>query len=449
MKHDSIFERYKALLSQYIAFKSISTDPAYKDEIQKTFDWLVELFKKQGFTIHTFQGPNTNPVLLAHYHQSDDLETVLVYGHYDVQPADNVGWKSHPYTLTEKDKKVYGRGTTDNKGQNGIHFTTIFDLIEKSELKYNIKFMLEGNEETGNPDMSDLVIKHAELLKADHYLISDGEMVLGDIPTLEVSLRGGMNVKLILKIREDDSHSGLYGGIIPNPILALASIVNQLKDTESNDVYIPGFYYGVPEEITIEQSQNLAHYPTDEDVYKSLGIKDSVVDFQKNNDLSVYGEVGLMPTIEFTGFSSGYTGEGFQNIIPAEAEVRINFRFVEGQDAEQIYQNFYEMLEDIIPNYFTWEAFPTKPYGPVVLDYKSDIAQNTLSLVKSAYGKEPLIKYVGGGIPIVLDFKNTLGKDSILVPLGNHDCNMHGANENISIDAIQNGLAFSRSFFQK
>ncbi|MFA7285879.1 MAG: M20/M25/M40 family metallo-hydrolase [Candidatus Paceibacterota bacterium] len=443
MKHDSIFEQYEALLSDYIAFKSISTDPAYKGEIQKTVNWLKTLFIKNKFSVQFIQGPNTNPVLLAEYYQPDDLETVLVYGHYDVQPADNDGWISDPFTLTERDDRLYGRGVVDNKGQNLIHLVTIFDLIEKGELKYNIKFMLEGNEETGNQDMSDLVRQNAELLKADYYLVSDGEIV-ADIPTLEVSLRGGMNVKLSIQIAKNDFHSGLCGGAVPNPILFLADFVSKLKNTETGEVLITDFYDGVSD-MTAEQLENLERMPSDSEVIRMLGVKNLSSELGQ----TFYSQVGLRPTIEFTGFGSGYTGEGFQNIIPGKAEVRINFRFVAGQNIQRIYNNFLVRLRSLIPSYFEYIVEATKPYGPVVVNSDSVIAKNTLNLLSDSYGKYPIIKYVGGGIPIVLDFKDTLGKDTLLVSLGNEDCNMHGANENFELDLIKKGLKFSRSFFQK
>ena len=443
----SVFDKFIALFKEYISFKSISTDPAFKDEIQKTVDWLHNLFLENDFKVQFLQGPKTNPVLLAHYHQADDLETVLIYGHYDVQPAENEGWLSDPFQLEIRDERAFGRGVVDNKGQNLIHLVTIFDLIKSGELKYNIKFMLEGNEETGNEDMSDLVKANAELLKADYYLVSDGE-IMGDVPTLEASLRGGMNVKLTLKIADKDFHSGLCGGAIPNPILALAEVVSLLKDDWQNYVNIDGFYDGIPE-ITDEQINNIKKCPGDKEAYATEGVNESVSEFYAGNELSFYGQVGLMPTIEFTGFHGGYTGTGFQNIIPGKAEVRINFRFVHGQDIQQIYQNFHEMLQDSIPSYFDWNVEPTKPYGAVAVDTSSPTVKNVLFLLENAYEKEPVIKYCGAGIPIVLDFKNTLSKDTLLVSLGNNDCNMHGANENFRLDLIVKGLEFSRSFFKK
>lgn len=443
MQTTSLFDKFITLLKEYISFKSISTDPAFKGEIQKQVDWLHNLFLENGFTVQFLQGPNTNPVLLAHYHQSDDLETVLVYGHYDVQPADNEGWLSDPYTLDIRDERAFGRGAVDNKGQNLIHSVTIFDLIRKGELKYNIKFMLEGNEETGNEDMSALVVEYAELLKADYYLVSDGEIV-ADIPTLEVSLRGVMNVKLSIKIADNDFHSGLCGGAVPNPILFLADLISKLKNTETGKVLIADFYDGV-NDITAEQLENLERMPSDSEVIRMLGVKNLSSELGQ----TFYSQVGLRPTIEFTGFGSGYTGEGFQNIIPGKAEVRINFRFVAGQDIKRIYNNFLDRLSSLIPSYFEYIVEATKPYGPVVVNSDSVIAKNTLNLLSDSYGKYPIIKYVGGGIPIVLDFKDTLGKDTLLVSLGNEDCNMHGANENFKLDLIAKGLEFSKSFFKK
>ncbi len=433
--------KYLKLLSEYIGFKSISTDPAYKDQILETVEWLKKLFMANGFTIEIIQGPKTNPVLVARYHQADDMQTVLVYGHYDVQPASiGDGWNTDPFTLAIREKRLFGRGVVDNKGQNLAHAVTVFDLIKSGELKYNVAFMLEGNEETGNEDMSDLVLEHKDLLKTDYILISDGEIV-GENPTIEASLRGGMNACVKIFGAPNDLHSGLYGGAAPNPALIASHIISQLKDLDGQ-VKIPGFYEDI-EGILSDQEKNLDRMPSDEEVCKMAGLKGLMCE----PGISFYGQVGLRPTIEISGIASGYTGAGYKNIIPAECEFRVNFRFVPGQYSETIYFRFAEMISDIIPESVRYEITRTKPYGSVKLNTESSMQKRVQTQLKEVYGMDPLMKYVGGGIPIVLDFQEVLGIDSLLVPSGNEDCNMHGVNENFRVDLVKKALGWSRLFF--
>ena len=181
-------KNFTQLLSKYISFKSVSTDLSFKDEVDKAVFWLKKLFSEAGFEVTLLQGGSTNPVVFATLHLSDDFETVLVYGHYDVQPAEKKdGWETEPFDLLEKNGRLYGRGVVDNKGQNLIHIYSVIELLKSGELEYNVKFMIEGNEETGNPDMSDLVKKHIQKLECDIVIISDGEIV-GKSPSIESSL---------------------------------------------------------------------------------------------------------------------------------------------------------------------------------------------------------------------------------------------------------------------
>jgi acetylornithine deacetylase/succinyl-diaminopimelate desuccinylase-like protein len=434
---------FQSLFAEYLAFKSISTDPAYKNDIQKTVDWLSNLLESNGFKVSTIQGPNTNPVVIAEYHQSDDLQTVLVYGHYDVQPADKEdGWTEEPFTLSVRNGRMYARGVVDNKGQNLIHIMSVIELIKEDKLKYNVKFMIEGNEETGNEDMTQLVKDNTELLKSDVIIISDGEIV-ESIPTIEASLRGGFSARVVLTGPSNDLHSGLFGGAVPNPALYAARFVGTLKNLDG-EVQIPGFYNGV-EDITDDQRTNLERMPADSVAQAVAGVKGLTME----PGVSFYAQVGLRPTIEISGLNSGYTGVGYKNIVPSKAEFRVNFRLIPGQDGEKIYTSFKKYMNDNIPDFLHCEIEHTGIYKPVRLDVNTPEAMKVRSLLKDAYGVEPLIKYVGGGIPIVEDFQSILGIDSLLISFGNEDCAMHGADENFRIDLLENALKFSRSFFSK
>ncbi len=265
------FEQFQQLLKPYIGFKSVSTDKAFLPEIQKTVEWLTALFEDNGFDVIIASEGKTNPVIMATYRWHNASETVLVYGHYDVQPADiSDGWSNEPFDLTNENGKLYGRGVVDNKGQHLIHMVTTFELIKQGKLGCNVIFMLEGNEETSNPDIAKLVETYKKHLYCDSIIISDGEIV-GDTPTVEASLKGGFNARVVITGAPNDLHSGLYGGAAPNPALIATHVISQLKSLDGH-VNIPHFYDGV-KDITEKQQVNLDRMPTDAEVCATTNLK--------------------------------------------------------------------------------------------------------------------------------------------------------------------------------
>src|SRR3989344_5378141 len=257
---------YKSLLSEFVSFKSVSTDKAYISEIQKTVKWLEKLFSERGFSVEVIKGTRCNPVVFASYETESAKETVLVYGHYDVQPANKSdGWEKEPFWLNEKKGKLYARGVVDNKGQVLIHIFTVFELIKTQEIKYDVKFLIEGNEETSNDELADIIKKNKSKLKADYVLISDGEIPYK--PSIEYSLRGGFNVTLKYITAKNNLHSGIFGGAIPSASYELSKFLAKLYD-KNNKVSIPGFYVGV-DRITGEQvKSNKKLLKVGEDVLK-------------------------------------------------------------------------------------------------------------------------------------------------------------------------------------
>lgn len=434
-------EGYKQQLAQIISIKSISTDLNFKFEMQKAVSWLENYFKSVHFTTEIWQGPTANPVLFATYTVSPEAETVLVYGHYDVQPAEKAdGWKSDPYELTEEGGRLYARGVVDNKGQFMIHAYVVTELIKQNKLKYNVQFIIEGNEETSNDDLARLIEDNKQKITADYIMISDGEICSWK-PVIEYSLRGGFNCKLSYKTAKNNLHSGLYGGAVPNATLELITFVNNMY--ENNRVKMDWFYEGV-DEITKEQIQNNTKAVSNlEETLDHIGVKKLFLD--KGNDLLT--QVGLMPTIQVTGFKSGYIGEGYSNIVPADAEVRLNFRSVMSQDNKKIKENFDKYVKEKTPPYVEYTVEYTQDYDAIKIDITSEKVSEVKELLSQAFETSVLTKPVGGGIPVVSDFKNVLGIDSLLVSLGNEDCNMHGVNENFHVDTLKKGLKFSQLFF--
>lgn len=434
-----LYNSYLALLKQFIANKSISTDAQFQTGIDATVEFLRQLFLQNGFEVELLRGKVCNPVVLASAEVNKEAETVLIYGHYDVQPAE--GWNSDPFEVEEKNNRLVARGIVDNKGQIMIHIATILELLKANKLKYNVKFLIEGNEETANPDMTELVREHKEKLKCNHILVSDGELV-GDNPVQEVSLRGGVNLTLKFTTAKNDLHSGIYGSAAPNAVHELCDFLDDLY--EDGKIDIPEWYDDV-DQVTEAQLENNAGLPFSMDeLTQNTGVKTLL----NEEGLDFYTQIGLRPSIQVTGIKGGYIGDGYANIVPHTAEAKINFRFVASQDPEKMVELFKTYIRANVADYVEWEIpARTESYKPVAIDVTTPFMQEVKELLESVYGKKVLYKNVGGGIPVVLDFKEILGVEACLVPLGNEDCNMHGKGENFRIDLITKGLEFSTRFF--
>lgn len=444
MKNKSTIEEYTSLLKEYVSFKSVSTDPAFRSEMEKTVVWLSRYLEDNGFLVRQFQQGRTNPVIFASYFLSSSLPTVLVYGHYDVQPASKEdGWTTKdPFELVEKNGRLVGRGVVDNKGQNLIHLCTIARLIREDRLRYNIKFLLEGNEESGNPDLPKILRKHKKELKADYVLVSDGEIV-GMNPTIEETLRGGGNMKVTLTTGKNNLHSGLFGGAVPNAGLELAHLLYSLKDAK-NKVTVPGFYAGVPK-VSAAQRANNKSISSEKKILALAGVKR----IHTPTGLDFYSQTGLMPTLEVSGIKSGYIGEGFCNIVPAQAEARINIRVVPPQKSSAVFKLIADYLKNRTPKHAALKIEVEDHGSAIALDTKSPVAMEIRTILAKVYGRNVITKYVGGSIPILGDFQKILGTKVISASLGNDDCHMHGVDENYRIDLIKKGLVFSEALFAK
>lgn len=435
-------ENFKKLLKELIAFKSISTDSQYQDQVDQTAEWIANLFQKNGFKTEIIKGYD-NPVVFASYEVSSEAETVLVYGHYDVQPAGKQdGWDSEPFELTEKDGKLIARGVVDNKGQFLIHAYSVLELIKQNQLKYNIRFLIEGNEETGSGKISGLLKERKELFKADHVLISDGEMPYK--PMVTTSFRGILNTTIRYKTANNNLHSGLYGGAVPNAAEELSRLISKLNDPE----YLSGIIGFYEKDSSLSSEDILKCQEIDKSRKDVLG-KTGIKKYFSNNRESFTATTGFKSMHTVTGFKSGYTGEGYSNIVPNLAEAKINFRIAWDQDPEDIFNKFSEFIRNNTPEYVEFEIDePAQLIKPIKVDLSLSKHQETIRLLEKVYKKEVLIDYCGAIIPIVGDFQEILGTDPLLVSLANDDCNMHGVNENYDIGLIEKGLEFSKEFFK-
>ena len=431
-------QTYINLLAAFISYKSISTDLSYKTEIQKTVAWLKNTFDMQNFTTQIIEGYD-NPIVVAKYIANPSYKTCLIYGHYDVQPADITdGWDSEPFTLTQKNNRIFARGAIDNKGQIAIHIAAIFELIKENKLGHNITFMIEGNEETGSPFLSKFIQYYKQILDCDFIMISDGE-ITAQSPVIELGFRGGFNSTLNIQTASNDLHSGIYGGAAPSASHELSKFLASLFN-EQNQVAIPHFYDNVE---PIDGKMNIPF--SQEEYSKITGAKALLTE----PGIDYYNQTGLRPTLQITGIQSGYVEDGYKNIIPCKATAKINARLVKNQNPTKIAELLTQFIKDNLPSYVDHTFTITDPYEGIKLDVENEYVKKATQLLEKAYNKKPLYKYSGGGLPVVTEFDAVLGKPQVLVPFANEDCAMHGANENFDLKFAERAYNFSKSYFSQ
>jgi acetylornithine deacetylase/succinyl-diaminopimelate desuccinylase-like protein len=435
------FKEYQKLLAQFVAFQSVSTDPKYLPEIDSTVLWLESLLFKKSFKVEVWKSKNANPVVFAQKSIDPSLPTILIYGHYDVQPAKKSdGWKGEPFTLSQTKTKLIGRGVVDNKGQILAHIVTVFDLLKSGGLRYNVKFLIEGNEETGNPDLATHLKKYKKKLACDILLVSDGELT-NNKPTIEVSLRGGFNCTLTYKTGKNNLHSGLAGGAVPNAAYELSKFLASLYNKE-NSVSFKDFYKDLNPLSPEQLANNKSLVRGSVNIPNLMGVKSLLT--EKGYDF--FTQTGLRPTIQITGLKSGYIESGYANIVPAAAEARINFRLAPSQKADQIVKEFLKFVKANTPSYVDYKLSFGGLHDPVEVNTKNSYLKEVEKTLTNVYKTKVARRNVGGAIPFVGDVKEILGVDTLLVPLVNEDCNMHGANENFDINLALKALEFSRAF---
>ncbi|MEK7470937.1 MAG: M20/M25/M40 family metallo-hydrolase [Patescibacteria group bacterium] len=436
------FKEYKKLLSEFVAFKSVSTDPKFLTEIDKTVAWLKSLLEKNGFNIEILKGKNSNPIIFADQTIKDNLlPTLLIYGHYDVQPAEKSdGWTKEPFDLVESKGKLIGRGVVDNKGQILAHIVTAIELIKTKKIAYNVKFLVEGNEETGNPDLASLMKKNKNKLACDILVVSDGELT-NDKPTIEISLRGGFNCKLTFKTGKNNLHSGLAGGAVPNAAIELNRLLSKLYNSDGS-VQFKDFYKNVDSVGKAQLVNNQRLQKQAKNITKLMGVKRLLM----QNGKDFFTQTGLTPTIQITGIKSGYIDTGFANIVPADAEVRLNFRIVASQKAVDVANDFKKFVIANTPKYVDYNLTLNGFHNPIKVNTNNQYVAGAEKMLELVYGTRVNRKNVGGAIPFVGDVKHILGIDTLLIPFVNEDCNMHGTQENFDIELAKKALEFSNVF---
>ena len=437
-------ERFLNELLDLLRLPSVSADPKYKPDVLKTAEAVKNSLTEAGADKVEICPTNGFPVVYGEKIIDVKLPTVLVYGHYDVQPPDPMElWHSPPFEPVIKDEKIYARGACDDKGQMYMHIKAFESMMKTNGLPCNIKFMIEGEEEVGSTNLASFIKENKEKLKADVIIISDTGIIANDIPSITVGLRGLSYIEVEVTGPNRDLHSGLYGGAVANPINILCEMIASLKD-EDNHITIPGFYEDV-EELSTEERAEMAKAPF------------SLEEYKKALDLSdIHGEKGystnertsIRPTLDVNGIWGGYIGEGAKTVIPSKAHAKISMRLVPHQNSDKITALFEKHFKAIAPKSVKVKVTPHHGGDPVVTPSDSVAYKAASMAMNDTFGKKPIPVRSGGSIPIVALFKEVLGLDSILLGFGLDSDAIHSPNEHYGIFNFFKGIETIPLFYK-
>ena len=436
---------FEEQLFHFLRIPSVSTDSKHKGDVKKAAQFLIDQLNEIGLDKVTLHETDGHPIITAEKCPHEDQPTVLIYGHYDVQPSDpDELWKTPPFEPTVKEGRVYARGSSDDKGQSFTHVKAIEAYMKTgTDLPVNVKFILEGEEEIGSPNLIPFIQSNKELLQCDMVLISDTAMFGEDQPSITYGLRGLAYMEVHVTGPNRDLHSGVFGGAVENPANALAEIIAKLKD-EDGVIQIPGFYDDV-EPMTDEMREAYNKLPFDEEGYKKdLNLK------------AVHGEKGYStlerasarPSLDVNGLWSGYQGEGAKTVLPAKAGAKISMRLVPDQNPKEIAKLFTDYVKSLAPNTLTVEVEEHHGGHPVVIDLDFYGLKAAAKAFEEVYNKDVLFAREGGSIPIVADFKKVLGVNSILMGFGQTKDALHSPNESFSLKDFHRGIQTSAKFFE-
>jgi len=429
-------QRFLDELFELLRIPSVSADSKFAGDVRKTAEFIKNSFEKAGVDSAEICETAGHPIVYAQKIIDDNLPTVLVYGHYDVQPADPYElWDSPPFEPIIKDEKIYARGACDDKGQMYMHIKSFETMMQTNTLACNIKFMIEGEEEVGSDNLGIFVKENKEKLKADVILISDTSMIANDVPSITVGLRGLSYVEVEVTGPNRDLHSGVYGGAVDNPINTMCEMIASLKD-KNNHITIPGFYDKVEVLSNIDRAA-INKAPFDVEAYK----KDLDIDgVRGEKGYTTLERTGIRPTVDVNGIWGGYTGEGAKTVLPSKAYAKISMRLVPHQDADEITELFTKHFQSIAPNSVKIKVTPHHGGQPAVTPTDS-LAYNAASnAFVEAWGKSPIPTRDGGSIPIVALFKEELGLDTVLLGFGLDSDAIHSPNEHYGIFNYMKGI---------
>ncbi|MFT4854912.1 MAG: acetylornithine deacetylase/succinyl-diaminopimelate desuccinylase-like protein [Algoriphagus sp.] len=443
-------DRFLNELLDLLRIPSVSADPKFKNEVFAAAEFVKNSLEKAGADAVEICQTAGYPIVYGEKIIDPALPTVLVYGHYDVQPADPYElWDSPPFEPVIKNTKIhpegaiFARGSADDKGQFYMHVKAFEAMMAENDLPCNVKFMIEGEEEVGSDNLDKFVIENKERLKADVILISDTHMISMQNPSITVGLRGMAYMEVEVTGANRDLHSGTYGGAVANPINILCDMISSMKD-ENNHVTIPGFYDKV-QELTEAQRARLNEAPFSLNEYKE---KLDIADVEGEKDYTTIERIGIRPTLDVNGIWGGYIGEGAKTVLPSKASAKISMRLVPDQDWREIATIFENHFKSIAPASVKVKVKAHHGGAPAVVSDSSLGYQAAEAAMEETFGKRPIPTREGGSIPIVALFQKELGSDPILFGFGLDTDALHSPNEHYGVKNYFIGIETIAAFFK-
>jgi acetylornithine deacetylase/succinyl-diaminopimelate desuccinylase-like protein len=437
-------ERFLEELFELIRIPSISSLSDHKQDMVKCAEKWAELIIKSGGDKAEVMPTDGNPVVYAEKIIDPALPTVLVYAHYDVMPVDPIDlWKTEPFEPVIKDGKIWARGADDDKGQGFMH-TKAFELMVKTNtLPCNVKFMIEGEEEIGSPNLGKWCEENKELLKADIILVSDTGIIAKDIPSITTGLRGLCYWEVEVTGPNRDLHSGLFGGAVANPVNILCDLISKLQD-ENGKITVPGFYDDVLE-VSKEERELLNKAPfSDEEYKKAINVKA----LKGEKGFTTMERTGIRPSLDVCGIWGGYTGEGAKTVLPSKAYAKISSRLVPHQNYKKIAELFKNHLESIAPDYVEINVKHLHGGQGYVCPIDLPAYRAAEKAYEDVFGKRPVPVRSGGSIPIISAFEEILGYKSILMGFGLESDAIHSPNENYPVENFLKGIQTIPLFYK-
>jgi acetylornithine deacetylase/succinyl-diaminopimelate desuccinylase-like protein len=429
-------DRFLNELLELLRIPSISAKSENKEDMKRCAEAVKQRLLEAGAGKVDIYPTEGHPIIYGEKIIDPSKPTVLVYGHYDVQPVEPLNlWKTGPFDPTIIDGKIFARGSCDDKGQLYMHIKALEILVQTNTLQNNIKFCIEGEEEIGSPNLGKFVAANKELLKADCVLISDSAMISLDTPSIDIGVRGLSYIEVEVTGPNRDLHSGVYGGAVANPITILAKMIASLHD-ENNHISIPGFYDDVAV-ATPEERALMARAPFDETAFKEdLAVKE----LWGEKGFTTNERTGIRPTIELNGIWGGYIGEGAKTVLPSKAFAKISARLVPNQTSAKITEILINHLQKIAPANVTVKATLHHGGEPYMTPIDSLAYLAAAKAMETTFGKTPIPVRGGGSIPICALFEKELGIKIVFMGFGLDSDNLHSPNEKFNIDNFYKGI---------
>ena len=437
-------DRFLEELFELLRIPSISSSSDHKEDMVKCAEAIKAKILAAGADKAEVLPTDGNPVVYAEKIIDPAKPTVMVYGHYDVMPVDPLNlWDSKPFEPEIRDEKIWGRGADDDKGQGFMHIKAFEILNETGQLECNVKFMIEGEEEIGSPNLGKFCEQNKEMLQADVILVSDTGMIAQDIPSITTGLRGLAYWEVEVTGPNRDLHSGLFGGAVANPINVLAEMITSVTD-ENNHITVPGFYDDVLE-VSDDERALMAKAPFSEDAYKkAIDVKE----LKGEEGFSTNERTGIRPSFDICGIWGGYTGEGAKTVLPSKAYAKISSRLVPNQEHEKISKLFKEHFESIAPDCVKVEVKYLHGGQSYVCPIDLPAYKAAEKAYEETFGKTPVPVRSGGSIPIISTFEQVLGIKSVLMGFGLESDAIHSPNENYPLFNFYKGIETICAFYK-